>query len=436
MKRRDFLANASALAALSSLPSAAKANLQLAPEPQKYEGLSILQGVTTKTTTQLSVDVPVEAQYEYTLKDIDTNKLITPESYKPVSFGNSDTRVDKLRFIGLELGHTYNFIVKDIKTNEIVDDRFLQTVDLNKTDARIGLFSCMNDSKSAVDDMWPSAEAADLDYMFFIGDSVYGDLWIFYGPERLWKRYIETRSKIPYYHWKNLKPVIGIWDDHDYGKNNEGGYYKHKDNSLFAFKTFFAQDPEGGTFFNGYANSSFFHAFEQNFVFFDSRYYREMPNTNGSLGFLGDHQIDWMSKAVYDRPYPTMVINGSPAFGRIEKGSSYQSSAPEEFEYFIKKVQSWNTPCIFAGGDLHYSEVSSIDKSIFGYNSYEIISSCMHSNTKTAFLDNPNETVGGFLKENFVVVQNVGGRGLAPNWKLTCVGKDKAIPFSLDLKIS
>lgn len=432
LNRRKFIAGAGALGLAACSPDTNTADYII--EPMKSSsGLSILQGLTTQTTTQLSVDVEKSLQVVYVLMDVDTKRVVNPESVKPVTFGDSKVRVDKIKYSGLELGHKYQLIVKD-KKNKVLDERYLTTVDLGKKDARIAIMSCMNDSKSARSQIWPSAEVADLDYMFFIGDNVYGDFWIMNGPSYLWNRYVESRKNIPYYHWKNLKPVLAVWDDHDFGKNNAGGDYKHKDSSFQTFKTFFAQEPDGDALMTGFANSSYFQAFGQNFVFFDNRYYRGLKNASGEVGFLGRDQIDWMSKAVSARPKPTWLMQGAPMFGRTQKASSYEVNAPQELDYFLSKVRSWGVPTIFAGGDLHYTEVSSIDKSVLGYGTYELISSCMHSNTKSAFYDNPNPQLKGFLKENFLVLEQTGGAG-NPVWKVECIGKNSTVPFTMELKI-
>lgn len=435
MDRREFLLGAGAVAAVSALPEITTASQFISLESAAGSGLSILQGYTNETTTQLSVDVPEQINCVYHLKDIQTNKVIQPDSVTPVNLVKSSTRVDKVKFSGLHLNHQYKLTVTETKKNEVLDQRFLKTVDLNKKDARIGLMSCMNDGKSALKKMWPSAEAANLDYLFFVGDAVYGDFLFLRGPKYLWSRFVNSRKKIPFYHWKHLKPVLGVWDDHDFGKNNAGGEYKHKNYSYHIFKTFFAQDPDGSGLKNGYANSFLFQAFEQNFAFYDNRYYRNLPNPDSSKGFLGLDQINWMSSAVAKYTKPTIVLSGSPMFGRFDKMSSYQSNAAEELEYFIKKVQSWNTPTLFVGGDLHYSEVSHIDRGLLGYNSYELISSCMHSNTKSALYDNPNTTTNAHLDENFMVLQKKSGTAEAV-WKLSCVGAESQLAFEQDLIIS
>jgi alkaline phosphatase D len=427
MNRRLFLAGAGGLAAASAFPFSAHAK-------SDRKTLSILQGHTSETATQLSVDIKKDVRVSYTLTDMKTGRVLSPTKLTPITHGSSDTRVDKLSFTGLTVNRRYHLIVKNSDTHAVLDDRFLSTVDLQKPGARVALMSCMNDSKGAMNEMWSVAEKAELDYLLFIGDNVYGDFLFLHGPNYLWSRYVETRSNIPFYHWKELKPVIAVWDDHDFGKNNSDGKYKYKNHAYQIFQTFFAQEPDGKSLFRGWGNSTFFQAFDQNFAFFDSRYYRALPNPDGDPAFLGREQIDWMSKAMRNRPRPTWVLQGSPMFGRREKQASYEYHAPRELEYFVDELRALKSPVIFGGGDLHFTEISKVDKNLLGYGTFELISSCMHSNTKSKYYDNPNPRLQGYLKENFLVLEKSPGKD-SMSWRVTCLAAKSTSPFQATLEV-
>ena len=430
--RRSFLLGLGTIAAGTAAASAVTAIPLRANAATKIKGLSILQGYTTETATQLTVDVDIEAKVSYSLTDIKTKKVLQPDSVKSVSYDGNSTRVDKIKFSSLELGHKYEFTVKEKK--KTLDQRFLQACDLNNTNARVAVMSCMNTMFGDRDKIWAQAEKSNCDYYFFIGDAVYADLLWLYGPSYYWSRFVNTREDVPFYHWKNLKPVLSVWDDHDFGKNNSDGTYKYKDQAFHTYKAFFAQEPDNKNLYDGYANSFFFSAFGQNFAFFDSRYYRGLTNADGTSSFLGTDQINWMTKALKSRPdRPTLIMEGSPYYAGVEKGGSYSTVNAPELEYFMKQMKSLNAPCIFAGGDLHLTEISKMPKEILGYETYEIISSCMHSTKQKKFHSNPHEQVNGYLKQNFVVLQNIGLNGNAA-WKTTCIGED-TVSFETVLKV-
>ncbi len=425
MDRRDFLLGLGTITVASALPLKAQAKPAL-------KGLSILQGYTNETTTQLTVDVDKDAKVSYALTDVQTKKVISPDYVKPVTFKGKDVRVDKLKFSGLELGHKYSFTVKDNK-NKLLDERYLTPCDLSKTNARIALMSCMNIMFGDKDKIWPQAEAADVDYIFILGDAVYADLIFMHGPGYYWNQFVETREEVPLYRWKNLKPVLAVWDDHDFGKNDGNGNYKYKNQAFHTYKAFFAQEPDNKNLYDGYANSFFFSAFNQNFVFFDNRYYRDLINADGSKSFLGKPQIDWMMGALKNRNKPTMIMEGSPFYSGVEKGGSYQVNNQPELDYLMGKLKSLNVPIIFAAGDLHLSEIATVPKQILGYDTFEIVSSCMHSTKKKKFYSHPHTQLFGHLNENFIVIQQTGLAGDAA-WKTTCIGEE-AVAFETVLKV-
>ena len=435
MKRRDFLKSAGAIAAGSLLVDEAFAGI--GPRFFAPSTLPILQGYTTASETQLSVCVGRGASVRYSLIDLATKKRIQPKSIKSATYGISVNQVDKVQFAGLQLGRTYNFVVESNDRSRLIDSRFLKTVDLNNANARVGIMSCMKDffvSKNAVTEIWKSAALANLDYIFFIGDSVYGDLGPVNGPLILWNRYVESRLSIPFYHWSNLKPVISVWDDHDFGINDGTGEWEHKLASFNHFQNFFAQESDRKNLFKGPGVATCLKAFGQNFVCLDNRFFRGSKTGSASNAFFGESQIDWLTNLITHDPRPTIVLNGAPLFGRLQKKSSYQHVSPVEFELFFKKLSGTGAPIIFGGGDLHYSEVSAISQNYLGYKSFELISSCMHSNVPKALYDNPNAHLHGVRSENFLVVQNNGKAGDA-SWQVDCLTRGNRKAFSAELTI-
>ena len=68
----------------------------------------------------------------------------------------------------------------------------------------------------------------------WLGDMIYADTR---DMTVMKKKYDEQKSKEEYQNLLKAMPVIGVWDDHDYGLNDGGKYYVQKDNSkLLAFR--------------------------------------------------------------------------------------------------------------------------------------------------------------------------------------------------------
>ncbi len=431
MDRRDFLKGLGTISALSFVPRQA---YSFHSKKSRAVITTVIQGLTTETTTQLAITVDKTKIIHYTLTDLATGKIFEPVFVKSNSNPQFPQRIDKIGFENLQLAHEYQLRVIEGQTNQTIDDRLLSTIDLNKINPRIGVFSCMKADSSMVTRMWPSAEAANLDYLFLIGDNVYGDNVLTHGPDILWQHYMEGREAIPFYHWKKLKPTIAIWDDHDYGRNDSNGTYQYKDQNLQTFRSMYAMEPLDSVLIEGPGNSRCFKAFGQNFIFCDNRYFRDLPD-NGGTGFLGTAQMNWVNKMAVGGN-STWVLEGSPFFGRAQKGrNSYSVVSPEELDAFTRMVSKWDNPALFVAGDLHYSEISQIDRSVLGYQTYEVISSSMHSTLKSKLYDNPNPSLNSYLKENFILFEKMG-RISAPSWKISCIGENSTVRFSNNLNIA
>lgn len=425
MNRREFLklssVSATVLAVDLALPDKAFAK-------ESYDihkkGFSILQGFTNQTSTQLTIDVPKKMKVHYELLDVSTGQLIEPHYIKPVVRSSSDWRVDKIAYLNLPYMGQFKFRVLDDK-KKIIDERNLKLLDLEKRDARFAIMSCMLDGNLNKDVIWPRVEAANCDVLFFVGDNVYGDIIAFFnGPNLLWNRYIETRQKLPYYHWKNLKPVICTWDDHDFGSNNQNGKYKHKENSLAVFKAFTAQDSIVDGLENGPGVSCFFKAFGQKFLFLDNRYFKGLSHSGIKKGFLGKEQLEWAFDKLHKSSEPNWILEGSQFFQGQRKGNEcYIMDAPEECDLFASEISSLNSPSVFAAGDVHFTEVSKIDKSILGYETIEITSSSLHSYIKTTLPKNPTR-IDGAPKENFVIVDLIPTNSEL-SFEYQCIGLSK-----------
>ena len=99
--------------------------------------------------------------------------------------------------------------------------------------------------------IWKTIEQQDPELFLFIGDNNYADYWAPDGREivsapvtdvnRLKEAY-QTLSEIPGFNeFRAVTPMLGTWDDHDYGANDQGKEYPLKAESQQIFLDFFAQ---------------------------------------------------------------------------------------------------------------------------------------------------------------------------------------------------
>lgn len=437
LTRRLFMnRTAKALAGIGSfqlLPKETKAQTVEANRSSVYSrGFSIVQGMTSNHTTQLAIDVPREMKVQYRLTEIHTGREIPYFNSLSQSRTHSSWRVDQVHYQGLSCPGDYLFQVIDEKMS-VLDERTLSTLDLNRRDVRIGVTSCMLDYSSMKKRIWNSVNATSPDILFLIGDVTYGDiLGMAYGPELLWRRHIESRSRIPFYHQRNLIPTIVMWDDHDFGKNNADGSYKHKADSLNSLKAFFPQNDVEGVFRNGPGAAGHFSAFGHNFMFMDNRYFLDTVE-NGVKTYWGQDQRKWAFDSLNGSNLPVWFLQGAQFFGGTDtSGQSFESEHSEELRTVLNSIKNLSVRALFFSGDVHFTELLKLEKDLLGYNTYEITSSSLHSIIGPATPNERRDEVG--LGHQFVFV-DLGTDTENGLYRVTSVNGSKKIKFSREIVV-
>ncbi len=74
------------------------------------------------------------------------------------------------------------------------------------------------------------------DLFIFLGDNIYGDTK---DMDVLRQKYRQLGNKPSYQNLKKHTEIIATWDDHDYGQNDAGKHYPHKEVSKQIFLEFF-----------------------------------------------------------------------------------------------------------------------------------------------------------------------------------------------------
>ena len=196
---------------------------------------------------------------------------------------------------------------------------------------------------------------------------------------------------------------MALWDDHDYGQNDANHQYRHKEDSLDVFNSFFPRKPIQDVYEIGPGVSSVFKAFGHDFLFIDNRYFRDSL-VNGAKGFWGEEQFNWVQGQVSSSRNPKWLMQGSQFFGAYQgKEQTFEGREYEqEFDAVMSMLRSANSPSLFLSGDVHFSEVQNIESTKMGYESYEITASHMHSLPVTPKQNKRRKHV--LQDSNFVVI--------------------------------
>jgi len=407
----------------------------------KSHPLSILQGSTDSDETYIGVAFeeklsPIEYFYApvdaSALIDIDTeasdndpkvNSLKTPKVsglkklkvFKAHTSPDLKKTVDHIHIKNLKANQLYKFVVKS--KNKIIDERTFKSLDSKKLRPRIGLVSCMDDrfSDESVK-MWSSYLNKFTDVNFFIGDNVYGTVGLLDVSKdlhsHLWNRYFETFKKLYFYHSSNLTPVFALWDDHDYGKQDGGVAFKDKAKALSVFDTFFPRYAVEHFKTSSFGAGSVLEAYGQKFLFLDGRYFRDVGRPNGQ--HLGKEQFNFvLQNLAKNKKAPLWLIKGDQFFGGYHPYESFERQHPEQFKKLMEAVKKRKAPVMFASGDRHLTEITSVDPKEFGFKSFEITSSAIHAKVyKDAFKKHPNprQLVGKDGVYNYSIVEILSKR--------------------------
>ena len=149
----------------------------------------------------------------------------------------------------------------------------------------------------------------------FLGDNIYGDT---NDMDILRKKYQELGNKESYKNLIENTEVLATWDDHDYGQNDAGKHYPHKEESKEIFLEFF-KEPKNS---ERYKHQGIYHSVYKEagnkiiqIILLDNRTFRDdlvrfpkgqkipgsffyrpdyLPHTNESKAFLGEEQWSWL----------------------------------------------------------------------------------------------------------------------------------------------
>ena len=208
----------------------------------------------------------------------------------------------------------------------------------------------------------------------WLGDNIYGDTNDMAVLEEKWN----TQKANPNYtKLRALCPVIGIWDDHDYGRNNAGFGYPFKKESQKLFLDFLDEPTESprrnqsGIYTTRRFGPS---GSEVCVILLDGRSFRGAPKSGGDI--LGEAQWLWLTDILENSTAQIhLICSGSqilPTEHRHEKWADYPDSRKRLLDLLARTQK---TGVIFLSGDRHMAEISRIEHA--GTSFTEVTSSGM-----------------------------------------------------------
>ena len=253
--------------------------------------------------------------------------------------------------------------------------------------------------------IWNSVKNENINSFIFLGDNVYGDIPS--GSLDFMKTaYAVQKKMLP--EWLFKKNINVIWDDHDFGENDGGASYPHKQEAQKLYLDFWKipiddiRQKREGIYTNKIINID---NFKINLILLDTRYFRsDLKKTKGfkpvylkneelNATILGNDQWSWLLEVIKIKSDLTIIatsIQLLPTEHRFEKWSNF----PSDHLKLKKLLKFHSRPIVVISGDRHQGAIYNDE------NIYEITSSSLN-NTISSIFGRPKEVDKYMLGEMF-----------------------------------
>ncbi|DBA02374.1 TPA: hypothetical protein N0F65_007193 [Lagenidium giganteum] len=228
--------------------------------------------------------------------------------------------------------------------------------------------------------MWDRIRARDPQLWLWLGDTIYGDYREFFAletyippfhvfrdapPEMLRAKYKVQLENKNYTRFREQVPMFGIWDDHDYGKNDGDRRFAYRKESQELFLDFFDEPRDSprrkqeGVYAAYTVGSG---AKTVKFILLDVRFNKD-PYDQPDGDFLGEQQWKWLEKElVNSKAAFTFVVSGIQVLpdDRIAGGESWGRfpAARERLLSLILNSQARGVAIL--SGDVHFAEINQV----------------------------------------------------------------------------
>jgi len=278
----------------------------------------------------------------------------------------------------------------------------------------ISFGSCNN--QNTTNNLWNEILKNDPDLFIWGGDIIYSDTE---DMKFMSENYQQQKQDSAYSDFIKKIPIMGTWDDHDYGVNDGGVDYKKKDSVQQIFLDFFDVDLSSyrrkrkGVY---YAKEITTGDNSVNIIVLDTRYFRSnlskdstgikryIPNRNANLTILGKEQWSWLENQLNSSKSNFNIIVSSIQFLSYEHGFESWGNMPHEVKRLkgiISKSQAKGV--IILSGDRHIAEISKDSIDNFKYPLIDFTSSGM-THSYSGFTGEENK----FRESNVVSEKNFG----------------------------
>jgi alkaline phosphatase D len=235
---------------------------------------------------------------------------------------------------------------------------------------RIGVGSCINQDLPQV--IWPAVLAEHLDLFVFGGDTVYASEQPF-SLDRLNAAYAKQQVQSGFARLRASVAHLSMWDDHDYGLNDGGAAFEHKQASKDAFLRFWniAQDDPRRQRQGLYHAAVFGPAGRRvQIILLDTRWFRSpwkptdlrdapgreryLPDPDPGKTMLGAEQWDWLAQQLKVPAEVRLVVSGIQVMAQGH-GWECWANFPHELQRLFDSLRAARANgVVLVSGDRHF----------------------------------------------------------------------------------
>lgn len=244
-------------------------------------------------------------------------------------------------------------------------------------------------------------------FMMWLGDNTYLREADWDSRSGVYARYSHTRNLAELQEFLVKTHHYAVWDDHDYGPNDNEWTYYGKEWTQSAFNNYW-MNPTTNTAGNSGITSMFTWS-DSDFFLLDNRTNRDVRDKNGKI--LGEHQFNWLIDALrFSEAKFKFICIGGQFLNTVAKYENHAVFA-EERQAIIDAINKYKIKnVIFLTGDRHHSEVSKLITQD-GIAIYDITSSSITSGAGPHEEDNKNRVEGSMIgQRNFAVINVTGNK--------------------------
>lgn len=223
---------------------------------------------------------------------------------------------------------------------------------------------------------WNPISNIDPDLFVWLGDIVYNDTT---DPQEMYRKYQMLSNNPDYQKISRRTPIIGTWDDHDFGANDSNSSFPAREESRQQF-LHFMQEPESSKrwdqdgVYTSYQIKSKFGKVK--FILLDLRF-NQTPERGNAGDILGENQWQWLEQelATTDADFNIIgsslsVLSASPPY--TEDWDKF----PRSYARLFNLLDRYNPlGVLFITGDKHFGGYFSRPAGLSGRRYYEMMSS-------------------------------------------------------------